>query len=208
MGDDEGVVFSEVVEARACGDQGGDDDSDFEEDSSCGHSGVDGEKEKREDGGGHLGNGFMFTNFFSSENNSFLACDEANAGDEKFAGDNEGNEPDGEESCAKEADKGDGDEKFVGEGIKQATKVGFDFPEASEISVEPIGEGSGDKESEGEPCSPKRDRGMSTSLEKNEKDKGCDNACHGKPIGEGHLCESRLSRGVMERRISGSGWLG
>ena len=150
----------------------------------------------------------MFTNFFSSENNSFLACNEANAGDEKFASDDEGNEPDGEKARAEEPDKSDGDEKFVGEGIKQATKVGFDFPEASEISVEPIGEGGGDEESEGEPCSPKRDRGMSTSLEKNEKDKGCDNACHGKPIGEGHLCESRLSRGVMERRISGSGWLG
>ena len=118
MGDDEGVVFSEVVEARACGDQGGDHDGDFEEDSSYGHSGVDGEKEKSKDGGDHLGGGFMFTDFFSSENNSFLACDEANAGDEKFAGDNEGDEPDGEKSCAQEADKGDGDETFVGEGIK------------------------------------------------------------------------------------------
>ena len=54
------------------------------------------------------------------------------------------------------------------------------------MSVEPIGEGGGDEESEGEPCSPKRDRRMSTSLEKNKEDKGCHDACHGKPVGESH----------------------
>ena len=93
-----------------------------------------------------MGNGFMFANFFGGEDNSLLACDEADAGDEKLAGDNQGDEPDGEESCAKQADKGDGNEKFVGERIEEAAEIGFDLPEAGEVSVEPISQGGGDEE--------------------------------------------------------------
>jgi hypothetical protein len=121
----------------------------------------------------------MFANFFSGENNTLLACDEADTGDEKLAGDNQGDEPDGKESCAKETDKGDGDEKFIGERIKETAEIGFDFPEASEMSVEPIGEGGGDEESESEPSGPSGDGGMGTGLEKNEKDKGGNDASNG-----------------------------
>jgi len=121
----------------------------------------------------------MFANFCGGEDNSFLACDEADASDEKLACDNQGDEPDGEESCAKEADKGDSDEKFVGEGIKEAAKIGLDFPEAGEVSVEPISQGGGDEEGESEPSGPSGDGGMGTGLEKNEKDKGGDDAGNG-----------------------------
>jgi hypothetical protein len=88
----------------------------------------------------------MFANFFGGEDNTLLACDKTDASDEKFAGDNQGDEPDGEESCAKEADKGDGNEKFVGEGIEKAAEIGLNFPEAGEVSVEPISQGGGDEE--------------------------------------------------------------
>ena len=133
-----------------------------------------------------MGNGFMFANFFGGEDNSLLACDEADAGDEKLAGDNQRDEPDGEESCAKQADKGDGNEKFVGEGIEEAAEIGLNFPEAGEVSVEPIGESGGDEKSESEPGGPSGDGGMGTGLEKNEEDKGGDDAGHGKPVGESH----------------------
>ena len=133
-----------------------------------------------------MGNGFMFANFFGGEDNSLLACDEADAGDEKLAGDNQGDEPDGKKSCAKEANKGDGDEKFVGEGIEEAAEIGFNFPEAGEMSVEPIGESGGDEEGESEPSGPSGDGGMGTGLEKNEEDKGGDDAGHGKPVGKSH----------------------
>ena len=88
----------------------------------------------------------MFANFFGGEDNSLLACDEADTGDEKFAGDNQGDEPDGKEPCAKEADKGDSDEKFIGERIEKAAEIGLNFPKAGEVSVEPIGESGGDEE--------------------------------------------------------------
>jgi len=142
-----------------------------------------------------LGNGFMFANFLGGEDYSFLACDEADAGDEKLAGDNQGDEPDGKEPCAKEANKGDGDKKFVGERIEEATKVGFDFPESGEVSVKPIGEGGGDEEGESEPSGPSGDGGMGTGLEKNEEDKGGDDAGNGKPIGKSH-----------RKRIKGKSW--
>jgi hypothetical protein len=128
----------------------------------------------------------MFANFFGGEDNSFLACDEADTGDEKLAGDNQGDEPDGEESCAKEADESDGDEKFVGEGIEEAAEIGFDFPEAGEMPVEPIGESGGDEEGESEPSGPSGDGGMGAGLEKNEEDKGGYDAGDGEPIGKSH----------------------
>jgi hypothetical protein len=128
----------------------------------------------------------MFANFFGGEDNPFLACDEADAGDEKLAGDNQGDKPDGEESCAKEADEGDGDEKFVGERIEEAAEIRFDFPEAGEMPVEPIGESGGDEEGESEPSGPSGDGGMGAGLEKNEEDKGGYDAGDGEPVGKSH----------------------
>jgi hypothetical protein len=128
----------------------------------------------------------MFANFFGGEDNSFLACDEADASNKKLAGDNQGDEPDGEEACTKETDEGDGDEKFVGEGIEKAAEIGLDFPQAGEVSVEPIGESGGNEESESEPSGPSGDGGMGAGLEKNEEDKGGDDAGNGKPVGKSH----------------------
>ena len=133
-----------------------------------------------------MGNGFMFANFFGGEDNSLLACDEADAGDEKLAGDNQRDEPDGEESCAKQADKGDGNEKFVGEGIEEAAEIGLNFPEAGEVSVEPIGESGGDEEDESKPSGPSGDGGMGAGLEKNEEDKGGDDTGHGEAVRKSH----------------------
>jgi len=128
----------------------------------------------------------MFANFFGGEDNSLLACDEADASDEKLACDNQGDEPDGEEPCAKEANKGDGDEKLVGEGIEEAAEIGLDFPEAGEVPVEPIGESGGDEESESEPSGPSGDGGVGTGLKKNEEDKGGYDAGDGEPVGKSH----------------------
>ena len=128
----------------------------------------------------------MLSHFFRGKNYPLLTGDKAYPGDEEFAGHDQGDEPDGQEASAEESDEGDGDEEFVGEGIEEATEVGFDFPEAGKVAVEPIGESGGDEESEGEPSGPLGNGGVSAGLEEDEEDKSGQDATDREPIGESH----------------------
>jgi hypothetical protein len=118
----------------------------------------------------------MFPDFLCSENDSFLSSHEPNSGDQKLSGDHEGDKPDGKKAGAEETDKSDGDQKLVGEGIEKAAEVGFDFPFSGEMAVEPVGEGGGDKEGEGEPSGPQGDGRMGAGLKKDQQNKSGDNA--------------------------------
>jgi hypothetical protein len=151
----------------------------LQEDSSCREGGIHGQKKEGKNGGNHLGYRFMFTDFFCGKNGAFLSCDESNSRDEEFAGNDKGDKPDGEQAGAEKANEGDGDEEFVGKGIEEAAEVGLDLPSAGEVAIEPIGQGSGDKEGESEPSGPKWNWWAGTGLEKDEQDEGGDDSGYG-----------------------------
>ena len=187
MPDEEGVVGFKIPKTGASSDDGGDPDGRLQEDPAGLVAGIEGEKKKPEDGGEHLGDGFVFADIFGGKNNPLLAGDETYAGDEELAGHDEGDEPDGKEPGAEQADKGHDDEELVGEGIEKTAEVGFDLPFAGEMTVQPVGESRGHEEGESEPGGPERDRGVSASLEKDEQDKGGGDTGEGKPVGNSHF---------------------
>ncbi len=129
----------------------------------------------------------MFADFFSGEDDSLLSSHESDAGDEEFAGHDEGDKPDGEKAGAEKSYEGDCDEKFVGERIEEASEIGFDFPEAGEMAVEPIGDGGGHEKNDGEPGGPKGYGRMGAGLEENEEHERGDHAAHGEPVGKSHF---------------------
>ena len=191
MLDKQRVVGFEIPEAGSSGDKGGDPDRDIEKEPAVFVGGIECEEEKAKNGGEHLGDGFVFADFFGGEDDAFLAGHETDPRDEELACHDEGNKPNGKKAGPEQADEGHHDEELVSEGIKEAAEIGLDPPFAGQMAVQPVGQSGGDKENESEPSGPERDRGVSASLEKDEQDKGGGDTGEGKPVGNSHVIRLR-----------------
>ena len=187
MLDKQRVVGLEIPKTGASRDDGGDPDGRLQEDPAGFVAWIQSEEEKPEDGGGHLGDGFVFADIFGGENNPLLAGDKTDAGDEELAGHDEGDEPDGKETGPEQADKGDDNEELVGKGIEKTAEVGFDLPFAGKVAVEPVSEGRGHEEGESQPGGPERDGRVGAGLKKNKQEEGCAHAGEGEPVGNSHF---------------------
>jgi len=185
--DKERIVGLQVPKARTGRDQSGDPNGGFQKNPAGLVGRIQCEEEKAKNGGEHLGDGFVFADFFGGEDNAFLAGHETDPRDEELACHDEGDEPDGKETGPEQADEGHHDEELVREGVKEAAEIRLDLPFPGEVAIEPVGESGGHEEDERQPGGPKRDGGVGTSLKKNEEDEGGADAGKGEPVGDSHF---------------------
>ena len=79
--------------------------------------------DERDEDGDDLRNGLMFAHAFRGQDDVFVRGDGAQAGDEKFAGDDDHHHPHRRDVQANQADERAGDEHLVGERIEQLAQV-------------------------------------------------------------------------------------
>lgn len=106
-----------------------------------------GEEGKEEDDGEHLPGGLVFADFFGREDNIFGVGEETESRDEKFAGDDDNDDPRGDGTERDEEDEGCGGENFIGEGIHEFAEVGDEVLTTSDDTIKVVGESS-EKEDE------------------------------------------------------------
>ena len=88
-----------------------------------------------------MSGGFVFADFFRGEDDALGRGQSAQAGDEKFSGDDADDDPGGQEPAGDEADVNGADEDFVYEGVEKFSEVCVLVPSAGEVAVKPVGGG-------------------------------------------------------------------
>ena len=81
--------------------------------------------------------------------------DLAEAGDEEFAADDEGGDPDGADALGGQENEGGADENFIGEGIEELSERGNEVHFPRQPAIDEIADGSDDKENQGGDVAPR-----------------------------------------------------
>ncbi len=98
------------------------------------------QERKRDQDGHDLRDRLVLAHLFRGEDDLLVRRDGAQAGDEKFARDDQHDHPHRRHMPLDQADQRAGDQDFVGEGIEQLAQVGDEMVAPRDCAIEPIGQ--------------------------------------------------------------------
>ena len=82
----------------------------------------------------------MFSELVGGHHDSFRGCEGAQAGDQKFPGNDQGHGPNGNYLVSDKANEGGGGENLVGQRIHEFAEIGDELVTPGNLAIEPIGE--------------------------------------------------------------------
>lgn len=101
-----------------------------------------------------LESGFPFPQIVGSEDMSGFDGDLAEAGDEEFAADDEGGDPDRADTFCGQENEGGADEDFIGEGIEELSERGDEVHFPRQPAIDEVADGGYDEENQGSDVAP------------------------------------------------------